>query len=61
MADTTDKKSPFAPAAEAIAALGEMLHMARMMKSMYDANVEAGFTEDQAIYLAGCMLGGAKK
>lgn len=61
MADSTETKSPFAPATEAIAALGELLTMARYMKTMTDSLIEAGYSEADAIYLTGCALGGARK
>lgn len=61
MADTNDKKSPFKPAAEAIAALGELLTAARHMKALTDSLLEAGYSEADAIYLTGCAIGGARK
>ena len=43
---------------EFIGALAELLDGARKQKAIYDAYVEAGFTEKQALYMVGKLFNG---
>lgn len=42
--------------ADFVGALAEFLEGARMQKAVYDAYLEAGFTEKQALYLIGQLV-----
>jgi hypothetical protein len=46
--------------AQPIGTLAEIIAGARHVKAMFDALVDQGFTEDQAIKLVGAVLGGQK-
>ncbi len=45
---------------EAAAQYAELLEAARSLKRMYEALIEEGFTESQALILCGSTLGGQR-
>lgn len=57
----SDTQNPLDLATTAIGLLAEILAAARQQKALFDAYLEAGFTEDHAIFLVGSVLGGVKK